>query len=145
MNKSTIKDYTFTFYSSKQPEIIFDTLLDVRSWWSGLFSESITGNTNELNEEFTFKAGDGVHYSKQKLVELIPNQKMVWLVTDSKLSFIEDTGEWTGSKICFEIFKQDNKTKICFTHQGLVPKIECYAACTGAWTQYLGNLAEELK
>ena len=145
MSKQNLKDYTFNLESSETPKNIFETLLNVRSWWSGLYSEIIKGDTSKLNDEFTFHAGGGAHYSQQKLVELIPGKKIVWLVTDSNLNFLEKPNEWTGTKICFEISKQGNKSQITFTHQGLVPKIECYNGCAGAWTQYLENLAEKLR
>lgn len=145
MNKQSFNDYTFSLESTDTPKNIFETLLNVRSWWTGLYSETIEGDTNKLNDEFTFRAGGGAHYSKQKLVELIPGKKIVWLVTDSNLNFLEKPNEWTGTKISFEISKQGNKTQITFTHQGLVPKIECYKGCAGAWTQYLENLAEKLR
>ena len=145
MRKQTSKDYTFRLESSDTSKNIFDTLLNVRSWWIGLYSETIKGDTKKLNDEFTFSAGNGVHYSKQKLVELIPDKKIVWLVTDSNLNFLEKPSEWTGTKICFEISEKGNKSQITFTHQGLVPKIECFNSCSSAWTQYLENLAKKLK
>ena len=145
MSKETSKNYTFHLESSDTSKNIFDTLLNIRSWWSGLYSETIKGDTKKLNDEFTFSAGGGAHYSKQKLVELIPDKKIVWLVTDSNLNFLEKPNEWTGTKICFEISKKGSKNQITFTHQGLVPKIECYNGCAGAWTQYLENLAAKLK
>ncbi len=132
-----IQNYTFSFESTDSPEQIFETLLNVRSWWSGLYSETIEGQTNQLNSEFTFSAGDGAHYSKQKLIELIPNQKITWLVTDSKLSFLEKPDEWTGTKLCFDMTPKDTHTLVRFTHLGLVPQIECYKACSGAWSQYM--------
>ncbi|HPM32163.1 MAG TPA: SRPBCC domain-containing protein [Chryseolinea sp.] len=144
MSKQNSKDYTFSLKSSDTSKNIFDTLLNVRSWWVGLYSETIKGDSKKLNDEFTFSAGGGAHYSKQKLVELIPDKKIVWLVTDSNLNFLEKSNEWTGTKICFEISQKTDITQITFTHQGLVPKIECYNSCASAWTQYLQNLAEKL-
>lgn len=137
MSKKNLKDYSFSIESSNSPKNIFKMLLNVRSWWSGLYSETIQGNSNKLNDEFTFSAGGGVHYSKQKLVELIPDKKIVWLVTDSNLNFLDKPNEWTETKICFDISNQGDKTIVRFTHLGLVPEIECYESCSSAWSQYI--------
>ena len=137
-------DYSTTLLVDQSPRQVFDAIKNVRGWWSGLYSEEIEGSTDKLNDEFTFNAGGGAHYSKQKLIELVPDKKIVWLVIDSKLNFLADKSEWTGTKISFEISMQDNKTKIVFTHLGLVPKIECYDGCSGAWGQYLDRMFTEL-
>lgn len=130
-------DFTMTLETEKSPEHVFNAIRDVRSWWSGLYNESFSGETQELNDEFSFRAGDGAHYSKQKLVEVIPNQKVVWLITDSELSFLEQKEEWTGTRVIFEISEKDGKTELVFTHQGLTPEIECYGSCAPAWSMYL--------
>lgn len=138
------ENFTYSFRSSETPEAIFKLLLDIEQWWSGLYEETIEGKSHQLNDEFSFKAGDGAHATIQKLVELIPNQKIVWLVTDSKLTFLNDPEEWKNTKICFELSKEGDKTIVTFTHDGLVPRIECYNNCSGAWTNYLGNLKKQL-
>jgi Activator of Hsp90 ATPase homolog 1-like protein len=145
MNHQDTNSYSFSFESAKTPQTIFETLIDVRQWWVGLFGEDIKGNSDKLHEEFTFSAGNGLHYTKQRLVELIPNKKIVWQITESKLTFVEVTDEWTNTKIGFEISTVGNSSQVTFTHEGLVKKFQCYTNCSDAWTQYLKNLAEKLK
>jgi hypothetical protein len=133
------KNFTTILVVDQTPEEVFNAVRNVRGWWSGYYSEEIKGDTEKLNDEFSFRAGPGVHYSKQKLIEVIPNKKLVWLITDSELSFLEKKDEWTGTKVIFDISTKDNKTQLVFTHDGLNPDIECYTACAPAWSQYLQN------
>lgn len=139
------ENFTYSFTSSKSAEEIFELLLNIEQWWSGLYEETIEGKSQKLNDEFTFKAGGGMHDTTQKLIELIPTKKIVWLVTNSKLTFLSDPSEWKNTKICFELSKEDDKTTITFTHDGLTPQIECYNACSVGWTGYLDNLKKKLK
>jgi hypothetical protein len=141
----TTNNFQFSFTSSKNENEVFSLLLNVKKWWNGLFGEDIKGKYEKIGDEFTFKAGDGVHYSNQKLIELIPYQRIVWLVTESNLSFLNNTNEWANTKICFDMEKRGNSIHIIFTHMGLIPEIECYDQCTNAWTQYLQKLAIRLK
>jgi hypothetical protein len=129
-----MKDYTITILADQTPREVFNAINNVRGWWQG----EIEGGTDKLNDEFSYRM-EGIHYSKQKIVELIPDQKIGWLVTESKLNFINDKTEWTGTKISFEISEVNNKTQVRFTHTGLVPDIECYGACSNAW----GRLIQE--
>ena len=115
------KNFSNTLVVDQTPEEVFDAIRNVRSWWSGYYAEDIKGDTEQLNDEFSFRAGDGVHYSKQKLIEVIPNKKVVWLITESELSFLKKKDEWTGTKVIFDISAKDNKTQLTFTHDGLTP------------------------
>jgi hypothetical protein len=126
------KDFTTSIEVKKSPEDVFKAINNIRGWWQG----KITGSTDHLNDEFTYQMSD-VHFSKQKVVELIPDKKVVWLVTDSKINFVAEKNEWTDTKIIFEISTVGNKTKLTFTHHGLVPAIECYGGCSGAWEQLI--------
>lgn len=136
--------FSYSFTSSKTPSEVFDLLLHIDKWWSGLYAESITGESKAVGDEFSFRAGEGMHYSKQKLVELIPDKKIVWQVTESNLRFLHDQNEWANTKLCFDLSAEEGKTKITFTHVGLLPQIECYDSCSNAWTQYLTNLKANL-
>ena len=139
------ENFTYSFTSSTSAKDIFELLLDIEKWWSGLYEETIKGKSHQLNDEFTFKAGGGMHDTTQKLIELIPNKKIVWLVTNSKLTFLSGPSEWENTKICFDLSKEGDKTLVTFTHDGLVPQLECYGACSGGWTGYLENLKKKLK
>ncbi len=77
--EANAKDFEVTFLIDQSSKEIFNAITNVRGWWSGLHSEEIEGSSNKLNDEFTFRAGGGAHYSKQKLVEVIPDKKVVWL------------------------------------------------------------------
>jgi Activator of Hsp90 ATPase homolog 1-like protein len=132
----TTSDFTATILVDQTPKQVFNAINNVRGWWTG--EPGVEGSADKLGDEFTYRHKD-IHYSKQKVTELIPGKKVVWLITDSKLSFIKDKSEWTGTKISFEISEKNNKTQIRFTHAGLVPEIECYGDCSNAWSFYINS------
>ena len=138
------KNISATLLFDQAPEDVFNAITNVRAWWSGYHSEEIMGETGKLNDEFTFRAAGGVHCSKQKLVEVISGRRIVWLVTDSELSFLKNKNEWTGTKVIFDISKKGHRTQLVFTHEGLTPEAECYDSCSPAWTQYLQNKLQPL-
>lgn len=143
--KVRTKDFSYSFTTPKSPEEIFHLLLVIDKWWSGIFEETITGESQKINDEFSFSAGGGAHYSKHRLVELVPGQKIVWEVIECILSFLTKTDEWMNTKLRFDITPEGDMSRVTFTHEGLVPRFECYNNCTGAWTQYMENLEEKLK
>jgi hypothetical protein len=133
------QNFTISFWVDQTPEEAFNAVINVYQWWT----ENIEGSSEKQEDEFEVRFGD-VHYSKQKLIEIVPGRKVVWLVTDSRLSFVEDKSEWTNTRIIFEIAEQGGKTQLRFTHQGLVPQGECYDACSNAWTGYIQHSLKNL-
>jgi len=126
----TGKDFTATIMVTKSPQDVFRNIIQISKWWTKDFE----GSSVNLNDEFVICHGDP-HYSKHKLVEMVPGTKIVWLITDSKLNWLEkNKHEWTGTKMIFELVPQDDKTHtLRFTHQGLVPEMECYERCAQGW------------
>jgi hypothetical protein len=128
-----------SFTVDQSPAEAYAAINNVRAWWSG----QIEGPTDKLNGEFTYRY-KSFHYSRQRVTELIPGKKVVWLVLDSSLSFIEDKTEWNGTEITFEIAKKGDKTEVRFTHVGLGPENECFDGCSSAWGSYINESLRSL-
>lgn len=133
---STMPDtnYTSTIIVDKTPTDAYNAVKNFRGWWS----EDIDGATDKLNEEFFYHYKD-VHLCKMKLIEAVPDKRLVYLVLDNQFNFIKDKSEWINTKLIFEISKENNKTKVQFTHEGLTPDYECYNVCKDAWTKYING------
>jgi hypothetical protein len=132
-------DFKTTIVVDQTPEEVFNAINNVRGWWS----EEVEGATEKLNDEFTYHYKD-VHLCKMKLIEVVPDKKVVWLVLDNYFNFIEDKTEWKNTKIIFEIIQKNNKTELHFTHQGLVPEYECFEICREGWTNYINSSLRNL-
>ena len=131
----TNNNYTATIELTKSPEEVFNQIKQVSKWWSKDFE----GSSTQLNDEFIIHH-PGAHYSKQKLIEVIPNKKLVWLVTESTLNWLEkDKNEWTNTSMIFEIINGGDKTLLHFTHEGLTPGKECYARCEQGWNMVIND------
>ena len=126
-------NFTSTIEVAKSPQEVFTCLKDITCWWSKDFE----GNSTKLDDEFIIHHPNQ-HYSKQKLAEVIPDKKIVWLVTDSTLYWLQkDKQEWTNTKMIFEITNDGNKTILHFTHEGLTPEMECYSMCEKGWSMII--------
>lgn len=133
------RDFKTTLLLNATPHEVYEAVNRTNDWWQG----DIVGNTDALQSLFRYTMGD-VHYSEQKIVALVPDQKVMWQITNSQLSFTKIKNEWTGTSICFEISKEGNQTKLVFTHVGLSPKLECYEACSNAWEQLIQKSLKSL-
>src|SRR4051812_45402503 len=66
------KDFTTTFVVDQTPAAVFNAVTNPRGWWS----EEIEGGTSKVNDVFNYHFKD-VHVSKMKLIEVVPNRKVV--------------------------------------------------------------------
>jgi len=135
----TTSDFTATILVDQTPKEAFNAINNPRGWWS----EEIEGGTSKLNDVFTYRVKD-IHQCTMKLIEVVPANKVVWLVLDNYFNFTEDKTEWTGTKIEFEISEKDNQTQVHFTHYGLVPSYECYDVCVEGWSGYIKDSLRNL-
>jgi NAD(P)-dependent dehydrogenase (short-subunit alcohol dehydrogenase family) len=133
------QDFTTSLVVDQSPGEVFAAVTDPRAWWS----QSIEGGTAQVGDEFLFAVA-GVHESRQRLVEVLPDQRVIWLVTEADMSFLEHRDEWVGTRIVFDIAEEGDRTRLTFTHEGLVPQAECYDACMPAWTLYVEHSLRRL-
>ena len=133
------QDFNTSFSVDQTPTEVFNAVNNVRGWWS----ERIDGDTDQLNDEFTYQRWE-LHKCTMKLIEVVPDKKVVWLVLDNYFSFTKDQTEWVGTKIEFEISEKGGKTQLHFTHRGLVPAYECYDICFDAWASYIKGSLQNL-
>ena len=138
------QSHAVTIEVARPPRHVFECILDVSKWWGG---KDLKGSTRLLNDEFTIKHGD-VHYSRQRMIEVVPGQRVVWLITESRLAWLErNKHEWTDTRLIFEVTPKGDGAVLHFTHEGLVPEQECHASCSEGWNlvikDYLFNFITE--
>lgn len=133
------KNFTTSILVEGTEANAFNAVKNFKAWWS----EDIEGNTDTLGETF-FYHFKTVHLCKLKLIEVIENQKLVYQVIDNEFNFTQDKTEWVNTKLIFDLSEEGNKTKIVFTHEGLVPEYECYHVCHDAWTSYIQGSLKNL-
>ncbi|TDQ25709.1 SRPBCC family protein [Tenacibaculum caenipelagi] len=132
-------NYTTTITVSKGATTAFSAIKNFRAWWS----EEIEGNTDQLGETF-FYHYKNIHLCKLKLIETVPNKKLVYLVIDNEFNFVKDKTEWVNTKLVFDISEENGQTKVTFIHDGLTPEGECYEVCNDAWTGYIQGSLKKL-
>jgi hypothetical protein len=103
----------------------------VNLWWA----KNLKGSTEKLNDKFSVLFGET--FVDFLITELVQNKKVVWKVTDCNLHWIKAKKEWNNTEVVFEISSENNKTKIDFTHLGLVPGVECYNDCEIGWNGHI--------
>jgi len=142
----TTRDFTTTILVEQPPNEVFKAINNVRGWWS----EEIEGPTKKLHDVFKYHFED-IHRCQLKLIEVVPDQKVVWQVMDNyfkpgifgdashklPVKAISGDAEWVNTTIHFEISEKDGKTQIRFTHKGLVPEYECFEICENGWNHYV--------
>ena len=105
--------YTVEIELAKSPNYVFEHLINLKKW----LPEDFEGEDIKINSEFVFTTGKS-HYSKNKVIELVPDKKLAWLTT---VSFRKaDNFDWTGTKMIFELESKGESTILKFSYDGVV-------------------------
>lgn len=126
------KSYSVSITCGGTATEAFKKINDVAAWWT----EDFKGRSKIINDEFTVSFGDT--WMTHEVIELIPGEKIVWMVTDCYKHWLKkNKKEWRGTTLKWEISDGREGTQITFTHVGLLPGIECYDGCEKAWNYYI--------
>lgn len=131
VKKITHRNFTTSLLVDQSPSHVFQAINRVKDWWSS----KMEGHSEKIHDVFTVHFGET--YIKVEIVEWIPEKKINWLVVDCHKPWLKNNKEWVGTHLIWEITDQFAKTQIQFTHQGLVPDLECFGACSNAWQTYI--------
>ena len=134
----TTQDFSYSLSVKASAKDALKKISEVDKWWAKNFK----GKAAKLNDEFSVHFGDT--FVDFKISEVIPEKKIVWLVTDCNLDWIKDKKEWKGTECIWNLTEKDGKTQIDFVHKGLTPEVECYKDCKTGWTGHLKNSLQKL-
>jgi hypothetical protein len=142
------QNFTATLLVDQSSSDVFKAVINPRAWWS----EEIQGATSKVGDVFHYHFED-IHRCILKLVEVVPDKRVVWLVLDNHFKpgifdkaigghtkrdgFENDKAEWVDTRVVFDIVQEKGKTRLHFVHEGLVPDYECYDACISGWSHYI--------
>ena len=125
------QDYNAVISVQASPKQVFDAFNSVSKWWT----ENLEGSSNHLDDVFTIRFGNT--FATHKIIEFVPNERVVWLVTDCNLDWVKDKKEWQDTRVVCEISADAEHTHLNFTHIGIRPGVECFEDCTLGWNGYI--------
>ncbi|MGE5624235.1 MAG: SRPBCC family protein [Bacillota bacterium] len=135
--KSVRESFTCTIRAQITPGDAYADICDVWRWWTAGFTGSAKTRGDRWRAQF------GQMYFDFEVVEAVPNQRIVWKVTDCYLDML-DNKEWNGTSIAWDISSRNGVTTVKMTHQGLTQDFDCYEICEAGWSFYVGKSLQAL-
>ena len=123
-------DIRHPVFIKSDPEKIYEAITTkhgIASWWS-------THNNAKPEAGSTYRISFGSDYYKDiKIIELIPNKKVVWQILDAH-------PEWVNTTVSFDISMGANSAELRFNHAGWQEYTDMFGQCNHHWGVYLQNL-----
>jgi len=128
------KDFSLSFTVKATAKECMKAISQVKQWWAKKYK----GKASKLNDKFSvYFGGPDDTFVDFKISEVVPEKKVVWLVIDCNLHWIDDKKEWKKNEVTWNLSEKDGKTKIDFVHKGMTPESECYESCKPGWTHHI--------
>jgi uncharacterized protein YndB with AHSA1/START domain len=107
------------------------TLDGLSGWWT-----TQTGGDGNVGGVIEFRFGLGE--IDMKVLELIPDQRVVWEV-------IAGPTEWLGTTVSFDIAQEGDWTLVRFKHKGWKEQVDFMHHCSTKWGVFLLSLKSFLE
>lgn len=110
----------------------------IRGWWTRhtTFDDQV-GSVAEM------RFPEAGFHARFRVTALQPSSRIAWECIDSEHpaeSGFSDLKEWDGTSVIFEIEPLGEKrSRLRFTHVGLVPRLECNDQCRSVWGFYINT------
>lgn len=140
------RSFTREFWVDATPEAVSRAIARPQDYWTppGNYSgATIEGSAEHQGDEWIFR-DDGIRHARFRVSEIVPGKRTVWDVLDSELSFVDDSTEWNGTRVVFDLAEHEGGTRVRFTHEGLTPTQECYGACSLGWSGVIDDSLQGL-
>lgn len=94
------------------------------------------------------KAGDSIKFTfppnisdwTLQATSLIPDKQVILECIEANHIILDKPGsskeEWLGTTMAWDITANGDTTIIDFTHNGLVPQLDCYEVCSAGWDHF---------
>ena len=128
----TQTDIHFEFNVPVSAELAYAAISRVKDWWI----RDTVGETSALGGSFTVRFGADKSFVRFTVAEAEPGRRYVWHVDDCFLPWFEDTTEWNGTDVIFDIVPTAAGSSIAMVHRGLTPEVACYNMCTAGWEKH---------
>ncbi len=130
-----MKNYKATIISNLSVEEVYRAITEKMSdWWT-----SMSGKFLKISDQAKTDFGGKSFWSFEATVLDEPNK--IELTCHDANHIHEGLSdnirtEWLGTKLVFAITEEDGNTRIDFTHEGLVPELECFEVCKAGWDHF---------
>ena len=136
------RSYSTEVLISIKPDLLYKAITeDINKWWTELSNQA-----TEVGDQLVVRFEKNTSWV-MTMSEANPNRSLIWKVVEANhdLDILSKKDEWKGTTIKWEIVENKNGSKVTLTHQGLVPKLECFEICQAGWNYFLGSLKDYLE
>jgi uncharacterized protein YndB with AHSA1/START domain len=126
------QDYEKKLTLKASADAVFDALTTTEglaAWWTPVKGNGLAGG------ELTFMFGPGA----EAVMRVDAAERGVGVHWTNLTCHVED---WIGTQVHFDLTPAaDGSTELRFRHEGLTPKLECFADCKSGWDHFVPSLA----